>query len=349
MAKLAKSSETRKLVDSIKAMERGNYASPVYQTRREDLKAVSAHLEALRRKLLIFTEEAGMREAKYYSALSDVVHDLKSPLQVLIGYAECLSDGMFDRDYVKLISDKCLEMNDIVLNIISEAKKKVTGGKFEVVSVKEFFPEAILKSAAPVTEKNIRLKVSKSPRATVYIDKTAFESVVQNLLSNAAKFTPKHGKIRVRMSAGKRYFKFSVRDNGKGIPPEDLDKIFDRYYTTDLKSGSGVGLAAVRETVTAHHGFVYAPKRKKGALFVVKIPRYSIEKEMTTLAARARRLHLFMILGYIFLPFGILYSLFRIMITSSEISREKKLLLKSDPDEILKSSLRKQKSKGKKA
>ena len=109
MAKLAATSETRKLVDSLKNMKRGDFASPVFIASSHELKVVSTHIEDLRKTLLLLSDEAGKAEGRYYRALSDVVHDLKSPLQVILGYAECLSDGLDDRDYVKLISEKCLE------------------------------------------------------------------------------------------------------------------------------------------------------------------------------------------------------------------------------------------------
>lgn len=348
MAKLAATSETRKLVDSLKNMKRGDFASPVFIASSHELKVVSTHIEDLRKTLLLLSDEAGKAEGRYYRALSDVVHDLKSPLQVILGYAECLSDGLDDRDYVKLISEKCLEMNDIVLNIISEAKKKVQGGKFEVVAVKDFFPDAVLKGAAPVIDKGIRLKVSNSPNVNVYVDVGAFRSVIQNLLSNAAKFTDKGGRVKVIAKAGKKYLKIRVSDNGQPIDPDKLEKIFERYYTTDKKSGSGVGLSSVKQIVAAHHGFVYALKRRRGAAIELMIPRYDKNKEEVSLAVRERRLHSFMMLGYIFLPFGMIYSFIRILVTSAQISKEKHIEHLSDPDEVLKRELKRLRSEEKK-
>lgn len=333
MAKLAPSSEARKIADSLKAMRRGDFGTPAYIAGSDGLKAVSADIEELRRYLLLFTEESAKAEAKYYRALSDVIHDLKAPLQVVIGYAECLSDGMDDRDYAKLISEKCLEMNDIVLNVISEAKKKVAGGKFEVVAVKDFLPEAVAASAAPVLEKGLRLKVSRSPKAAVYADVGAFRSVIGNLLSNAAKFTPKGGTVKVSVSAGKKYLRIRVSDNGKPIAPDDLEKVFDRYYTTDSVAGTGICLSSVKEIVNAHHGLVYALKRRRGAAFEIKLPRYE-DKTVAPVspAVKERRFHILMMLGYIFLPFGMLYSLFRIIASSAEIAAERRAAAHDDPD-----------------
>jgi two-component system sensor histidine kinase BaeS len=112
--------------------------------------------------------------------------------------------------------------------------------------------------------------------ALVRGDKNRLHQVVTNLLTNAVKFTPAAGSVSLSVSSRDRVARLVVEDSGRGIPKDDLDHVFDRFWRgPDVRhtAGSGVGLAVVQELVHAHHGEVSASSKEgSGATFLVTIP-----------------------------------------------------------------------------
>ena len=314
MAKLAPYSEVKLLVDDVARLTSGDYSCPVKKLGSPAAKALSISLEELRRELLVKDDDAGQAEKRFNEKLSDAVHDLKTPLAVLSGYVECMKDGIGERDYPTLIYEKCAELNDAVLNVIAAARAEAGKRQFRLVGAKEYFPPLFKKTASPAVAKNISVKFSHIPDVRLLINESEFGSVAANLLSNAAKFTPEGGKIRVKTYArGKKFF-LKVRDNGKGIAKEDVEKIFSRYYTTDKESGSGIGLNAVKDIVIRHNGSVKCiPGKHKGVSFLVVVPSYKKDPAKTSPAMAELQKRLGMLAAIVFLPVGTIYSVFALI------------------------------------
>ena len=130
----------------------------------------------------------------------------------------------------------------------------------------------------------------------VWIDRDNFDKVIVNLLSNAFKFTPAGGEIRITINHDQQHVRLAIKDTGEGIPEDKLDRIFERFYQTpshvnDRKTGTGIGLDLTRSLVELHHGTIEAHNNidEKGCEFVVTIPLGSahlkpeemIEEEVT--------------------------------------------------------------------
>ena len=113
----------------------------------------------------------------------------------------------------------------------------------------------------------------------VWIDRDNFDKVIMNLLSNAFKFTPTGGEIRIGVTHDDQQVRIAIKDSGEGIPEDKLDRIFERFYQTpshanDRKTGTGIGLDLTRALVELHHGTIKAQNNKdgKGCEFIVTIP-----------------------------------------------------------------------------
>lgn len=324
MAKLAPYSEVRSLVDSIAEMTAGDYSRPVRRLDSPAAKALSLSLEELRRELLIKADEAGQAEKRFNEKLSDAVHDLKTPLAVLSGYVECMKDGIGERDYPTLIYEKCAELNDAVLNVIASARAEAGKRPFRLVDAREYFPPLFKKTASPAAAKNISVKFSHIPDVRLLINESEFGSVAANLLSNAAKFTPEGGKIRVKTRVRGKKFYLKVSDNGKGVAKEDVEKIFSRYYTTDKESGSGIGLNAVKDIVIRHNGTVKCvPGKNKGVSFIVAVPAYKKDPAGESPAEAELKRRILTLLGFVFLPVGMICSVFALITSALRVTREK--------------------------
>lgn len=261
-------------------------------------------LETLRIQMRDYRDEVEQKKAHFESDMAGVAHDLKTPLAVISGYAECISVGMDDKDYSSLIMDKASQMNERILNIV-EANRKGSAQKpvYEKINVRGFFRDEFEKLSATVSAKHITYKIGKIPDVVIYGERIALSRIVQNLISNAVKYTPTGGKIKVKFSRQNSTFVFKVQDNGIGISQEDLPRIFDKYYRADKSrtdgESNGLGLSVAKDLVEAHGGTIKAvSKLGKGTTFTVRIPLEPEYKRGTAkidASSRAVKLVLFIV------------------------------------------------------
>jgi len=181
------------------------------------------------------------------------------------------------RAQAKLIEDM------LDLSRIAQGKLVLAVGPVEVVRV----VEAALDSVRLAVEaKGVRLQPVLDSHATIVGDADRLQQVVWNLLSNAIKFTPKHGRVQVRVSRSESYVEVAVADNGQGIASEFLPHVFDRFRQADgainrQAGGLGLGLAIVRSLVELHGGSVTAASDGlgKGATFTVRLPMAPLRRD----------------------------------------------------------------------
>ena len=197
--------------------------------------------------------------------ISNISHDFRSPLTSIKGYIEAMMDGTIPpEDHKKYLSIVLSEANRL---------EKLTTGLRELNSwnttgpelfLEEFNMESVIASTVETFQgscekKNIELVIQFPPKHyNVYADKGKIEQVLYNLLDNAIKFSNPSSKIIIRLynKGDKQYC--SVKDYGMGIPSGSIDKIWQRFYKTDLsrgrdKTGSGIGLSIVKEIIRAHN------------------------------------------------------------------------------------------------
>ncbi len=225
-----------------------------------------------------------MKENFVYS----LTHDLRSPLSAAMGYISLLLSGAFDplsekqSDTLSDVKSICERLLSLINDILDYAKIK--SGKMEI----EPFPadmreivKTIVKSLEPLgTEKNITLS-GETPEEPVeaFIDADKVERLTVNLVSNALKFTPENGSVKVSLEKGEKYFTVAVSDTGIGIPPDQIDTIFGKF--SQLKEhqkhsrikGTGIGLSIAKAIVEAHGGKIWVEsKEKEGTVFYYTIP-----------------------------------------------------------------------------
>ncbi|MBQ8177624.1 MAG: HAMP domain-containing histidine kinase [Clostridia bacterium] len=261
-------------------VERGEIYKP-FQPKEDfgaESKRIIAKLDDLRKEILLLRSSAIENSAKVQQEIANVTHDLKTPLALIMGAVESLEDGMDERDYLGMIKNKAQEMNETVLRIIDSSKGMVASAKKEkhVVDARDLFPSVCAKYHLLATGKKINYVVKKAPKALIAVSEKDILSVMDNLLTNAVKYTEK-GKITVSFRASKKHLYVTVKDTGKGIAKEDLPHVFDRFYTEDKArktGGTGIGLSYVKEAIEAHGGEVYVDSTPgKGSKFTFSLPR----------------------------------------------------------------------------
>ena len=206
--------------------------------------------------------------------------------ELIAGYAECLQDGVGDKDYLKLI----LETIEKLQGIVDSVSLPKSFNAREDVDVKEFvsgrpyFYAEFNRYRDMVEERGIKYVIGRLPAITewfcrnsatvgMYINKKLIDRVVQNIISNDLRYTPKGGVIRVIFSKGRQYFYIRIKDNGSGIKRADVPFIFDRGFQSGSGGSKGLGLYMAQDIIKRHGGDITVKsKQGKGTTFTIKLP-----------------------------------------------------------------------------
>lgn len=261
-------------------IERGEIYKPLLPKEGFSIyaKRIVSRLDDLRETLLIARSDAVEMNAKIQQEIANVTHDLKTPLAVIMGAAESLEDGLDEDDYLGMIKDKAVEMNETVLRIIDSSRSMVESVKQEkrVLDARNLFPAVSAKYEFLAKGKKIKYTFKRIPKVLIAVSEKEIISVMDNLLTNAVKYT-EEGKITISFRADHKHFYVSVKDTGMGIKKDDLPFVFDRFYTADksrAKGGTGIGLNYVKEVIDAHGGEVRVKSKEgKGSKFTISLPR----------------------------------------------------------------------------
>ncbi|HVF29282.1 MAG TPA: ATP-binding protein, partial [Pyrinomonadaceae bacterium] len=258
-------------------------------------------VEVLRRALKQ-AEDANRLKDEFLATLS---HELRTPLTSILGWARMLSSGRVDEANtpraLETIERNAKAQSQLIEDIL-DVSRVVTGKlRLEVQSVDlAAVIEASIDAVLPAAEaKGIRLqRVLYSGANMVSGDPTRLQQVVWNLLSNAIKFTPKNGRVQVKLERVNSHVEITVSDDGQGISPDVLPFIFERFRQADstitrAHGGLGLGLAIVRHLVEMHGGTVEVESlgEGRGATFTVKLPLVVVRAFNVRRASDPERVH----------------------------------------------------------
>lgn len=216
--------------------------------------------------------------------VANVSHELKTPLTSIKGYVETLQYGakedpaVLDR-FLRKIDNNVGRLVALVQDILSLATVEGHDGKLQSERI-EWNPlvrQVLTHHEHEVQRKKINLMIDAGAPLHVYGDREAMTQVVDNLVSNAIKYTPEGGAVRLTLKRATDGARFEVRDTGVGIPREHLPRIFERFYRVDKArsrelGGTGLGLSIVKHLVSAMNGRVVVESEPgKGSAFTVTL------------------------------------------------------------------------------
>jgi len=199
--------------------------------------------------------------------VANISHELRTPLVTLQGYSEAIIDGITESDeatkeFASIIYDESLRLARLVNDLLDLAR--IESGKetmhFTSFDIGDFLSRVMRKFNQMASEKGIRLQTD-TPHRLIEADGDRLEQVFTNLIGNAIAHTDS-GEIRIEATEETDGLRIQLTDTGHGIPKEDLPFVFERFYkadkarTSDSKTGTGIGLAIVKNVVDAHHGKV---------------------------------------------------------------------------------------------
>lgn len=275
---------------------------------KKNLEVQRQAAQLVAKNLEIFQAQAARQQAEAANLMKDeflaiVSHELRSPLNSILGWAQLMQMRQFDEaklcQALKIIERNAKSQAQLIDDILDVSRLMRGKVKLSIQPVNAIATiELLLESVRPqIEEKSLQIQTYLDPAAqTIAADPTRLRQIIWNLLSNAIKFTPAKGRIELRLSAvaddralgieheidrlpSIRYAQIQVVDTGIGIRPDFLPLIFDRFRQADSSitrafGGLGLGLAIVRQLALLHGGAIKAESEGegRGATFTVQLP-----------------------------------------------------------------------------
>jgi signal transduction histidine kinase len=203
--------------------------------------------------------------------LANMSHELRTPLNAIIGFSELLSDGSISsssdnhRKFLGHILSSGKHLLQLINDVLDLARVEAGKIRFEPISIEVHTPidEVVAVLGSIASRKQVRIVVSLDPQVrSVYLDPGRFKQVLYNYMSNALKFTPDRGQVLVRTRReSETQFRVEVEDNGPGIAPADIGRLFQEFLQLESGAakrhgGTGLGLALTKRMVEAQGGSV---------------------------------------------------------------------------------------------
>ncbi|TMJ07739.1 MAG: HAMP domain-containing histidine kinase [Bacillati bacterium ANGP1] len=240
-------------------------------------------MRTLTRAFNAMAERLQRQEEQRRTLLTDVSHELRTPLSVLQGNLEGMLDGVYPRDDAHL--SLILEETQVLARLAEDLRTLTLAETLGLILAKtttdlaEIAQEAIASFQAQADAAGVTLRHLAEPGLPpADVDPERVRQVLNNLLTNALRYTPTGGTVRVRCSRGEAEdIVLSVEDTGAGIPAEELPQIFDRFYKSKDSRGTGLGLAIAKSLVRAHGGEISAHSAPgEGTTIRCTLPLHSV-------------------------------------------------------------------------
>jgi two-component system, OmpR family, sensor histidine kinase KdpD len=229
--------------------------------------------------------------------LTSISHDLKTPLAAVLGAAGALRDlsgALSDgekADLLATIVDEAERLNRFIANLLDMTKLEAGAVVPNAAphDLGEIVGSALRRAGKILTHHRVELELA-ADLPMLRLDAVLFEQVLFNLLDNAAKYSPRHTTIRIQSWRDHDSVCLQVLDEGNGIPPAELEHIFDKFYRVEkgdqVRAGTGLGLAISRGFVEAMHGTITAANRvdRSGAVFAIRFPISPATEQLDTAA-----------------------------------------------------------------
>jgi signal transduction histidine kinase len=279
-----------KLADAAEAISHGDYDQQIVAEGPKEVQSVAASFNSMAGQV-----KAAQQAQREFVA--NVSHDLKTPITSIQGWSQSLVDGTASNEAeigraARIIHNETNRMARMVSQLLDLAR--IESGQMELtlepVDLRQILTDVHHNLGVQAEERGVHLTLDLAPVPPIMGDHDRLMQVFSNLVDNGLAHTPNGGRVHLSVRPhGDRALEASVQDTGEGIAPEELSRIFERFYQVDksrsrtrARRGSGLGLSIVRELVEAHGGRISARSEAgSGSLFVVRLPVSQIPEGTT--------------------------------------------------------------------
>lgn len=261
------------LGEAVRQITEGNLDFALEFDAYDEIGELSRNFEEMRIRLRQNEEQKLLSDKNNKELISNISHDLKTPITAIKGYVEGIMDGVASSPekidkYIRTIYNKANDMDKLIDELTFYSKIDTNGipYNYKVISVVDFFTDCAKEVGLDMESMNIDFYFNNNVDMDTFIvaDVEQMKRVVNNIISNSVKYMDKNDpKIGISLLDEGDFVRIDINDNGIGISSKDLPYIFDRFYRTDSsrnssKGGSGIGLSIVRKIVEDHGGRIWA-------------------------------------------------------------------------------------------
>lgn len=243
---------------------------------KDEISELCRDFDEMRQRLKDLDEEKKTFDRQSKELISNISHDLKTPITAVKGYVEGIMDGVADTPekmdrYIRTIYIKANDMDRLIneLTFYSKIDTNKIPYNFNRIDVGEYFDDCAEEVGLEMRERSIVFSYINTvePGTLIIADAEQLKRVINNIIGNSVKYMDKERKyVQLRVMDVGDFIQVELEDNGKGIPNQELVSIFDRFYRTDLsrnsaQGGSGIGLSIVKKIVEDHGGRIWATSK----------------------------------------------------------------------------------------
>lgn len=285
----------KELSTAMQHIAEGDFEFRMTNMRQDEMGLLFENYEQMRLQLKENEEEKEQNEKKSKELVSNISHDLKTPITSIKGYVEGIMDGVADTPekmdkYIKTIYNKANDMDRLIneLTTYSGIDSNKIPYHFHILNISDYFSDCVEEVGLDLESRNISLIFTNlvSADTCVVADPEQLKKVINNIISNSVKYMGHDkGVIDIRILDEGESVKVEIEDDGKGIAAKDIGNIFERFYRTDssrnsLQGGSGIGLSIVKKIIEDHGGYVWATSRVgEGTCMHFVLRKYTEKKE----------------------------------------------------------------------
>lgn len=264
------------LQEATKKIRDGNLDFTLEVEEDDEIGQLCQNFEEMRIRLKETTEEKIQYDKESKELISNISHDLKTPITAIKGYAEGILDGVASSPeklerYIRTIYNKANDMDRLIaeLTFYSKIDTNKIPYTFAKINVAEYFKDCVDEVGLDLEERNVELGYFNyvDEDVEVIADAEQIKRVINNIIGNSLKYMDKKkGIINIRILDVGDFVQIEIEDNGKGIGQKELPYIFDRFYRTDSSrnsstGGSGIGLSIVKKIIEDHGGKIWATSK----------------------------------------------------------------------------------------
>ncbi len=266
-----------KLQQATREIKDGNLDFELDITEQDEIGQLCLDFEEMRQRLKDTAEEKLQYDMENKELISNISHDLKTPITAIKGYCEGIMDGVASspermEKYIRTIYNKANDMDRLIdeLTFYSKIDTNKIPYAFTKLDIGSYFADCVEELTMELEAKNITLNYYNYVEAgtTIIADTEQLKRVVNNIVGNSVKYLDKRrGLLIIRLKDVGDFVQIEIEDNGKGIAQKDLPSIFDRFYRADSsrnssQGGSGIGLSIVKKIVEDHGGKIWATSKE---------------------------------------------------------------------------------------
>lgn len=277
----------REVEEAARRLGAGDLRARAPVTGSDEVTAVAAAFNAMAQDLAARTEALVEADRSRRQLLADVSHELNTPVTAMRGYLETLSMPEFGLDeatrarYLTIVGDETARLERLIGELLDLARLEGGGGSLHIepLPVADIFERVRARHERAAQAADVRIEAVVAPGAEVLLgDRTRLEQAIQNLAANALRYAPPGSAVRLETARLDDTITLTVTDNGPGIPPEHLPRVFDRFYKVDASralqmgnaAGSGLGLSIVKAIVERHGAQISAHSEPGRTRFTIR-------------------------------------------------------------------------------